>query len=153
MALWARLIEAGVRATFSTFLLFCIRVCEELVEHMDEVIKKEELMTTNRECILHEVLGDQREEIYENDMLMTNREDLEKWKENCVNIFRLIENVTSSYGLIILLFICHDLATSIYKFDKILNSHNKVESVCAFAHQFFRILAFLFAASQVQKEV
>lgn len=152
LALWARLIEIGVRTTFCIFARMSACIYEELGEQMEEMVENEE---KNVEWLFKQLNDHQIIENFERneELLMENREKLEKWKYDYENVFRLVENVNSAFGLVLLLFISHDLAISIYKFEELLQCPDKVERACAFAHQFFRFLALLSASYRTQEKV
>lgn len=145
LALWSRLIEIGVRATFSLFALICTRICGELEEQIEEIVGENE--TTNGEC-LKEGCGLPIGEFDDNEEMLKNRE-LQKLKEHFEKIQSLIENFSNSFGLIVFLFSCNDFAIAIFKFTDVLLSDEKVERVLSFAHQCFRIFTFLAASNQV----
>lgn len=152
LALWARLIEIGVRTTFCTFAMVCAHLYEELGEQMEELVANEK--RTHDE----ELIGDQVGELdsRHEDTIEKSREDhdeLQKWKDNYETVNSLIESLSFSFGLVLLLFICQDFGISIFKFSKILRYQDKCERVCAFAHQLFRIFTLLAASNHVHLKV
>lgn len=54
-----------------------------------------------------------------NQELTENPEELEKWTDDYGNVRRLMENVSSAFGFILILFNCHDLVIAIDKFEGI----------------------------------
>lgn len=152
LALWARLIEIGVRTTFCTFALLCTLSYEELKNQMKEMVENENEVNNSKES-LNEELEDHMEEIQINEEIMKKRQELENWKNDYETIRRLVENVNYSFGLVLLLFICHDFAISIFKFHNILTCLDKAERVCAFSHQLFRLFILLSSSNQVDKKV
>lgn len=150
LALWARLIDIGIRTTFCTFALMCTRFCEELSERMEEIVERQEV--TNRDY-RNEKLGDEIGEFARYEKIAKNREELQKWKEDYESINNLIESLSFSFGLVLFLFACHDFAIGILKFADILECDDKVESAFLFVHHLCRVLILLIASNQVNLKV
>lgn len=152
LALCERLIEIGVRTTFCTFALICACLYEEIGEQMEEIIITEELKARKNESRKH--FENCQMELFERkEELLENSENLECWKKDYEIVNTLVENVSAFFGLFLLVFICHDLAIAIYRFEHILRCADKIERFFAFAHHFFRFVVFVSASYHAQLKV
>lgn len=151
LALWARLIEIGIRITFCTLALMCTSLCKELSEQIDHMIENKQL---NKDDFLYDDFKNKIGEfVIGNDNTTTkSREELQNRKDDYEKILNLIEIVNSSFGLVLFLFICHDFGLAIFKFYDAFRYEEKVERVCAFAHQFFRIMILLAVSNHVKQK-
>lgn len=153
LALWARLIEIGVRTTSCTFAVICTQLCEELGEQMEDILMKNDKLK-KRDCLNEEMEDKQiAESDIKNEEIITNPKELENWKNNYEIIYTFIENVSSSFGFLLFMFIFHDFAIAIFKFSDVLVSDDKVSRVSAFSHQLFRVFILLAASNQVNIKV
>lgn len=149
LALWARLMEIGVRATFFLFALLCTRLCEEFDEQIEEILENDEMKI--QECFDEGFVLKVGE--FDSNAEMTKNLELQKWKEHFEKIPSLIENFSYSFGIVALLLSCNDFVIGIFKFTDVIICDEKVERVCSFTHHFFRIFTLLATSNQVRLKV
>lgn len=86
LALWARLIEIVVRTTFYTFSVICACLYEEIGEQMEEMVENEELRS--HEIAFEEFEGGEMERFEMQEELIANPKNIEKWKDDYENVRR-----------------------------------------------------------------